>query len=110
MTAKLVFGLFLISMSFAASKAPSTPEVETVWVSRPTGAQSCSTREGESLDEAAGRLKKDQVRVLESRKGDDGKMHALMCGAPTGKTNAFRIPKEDLSKAIAAGFQLAGKE
>jgi hypothetical protein len=75
-----------------------------VWITRPDGAQSCSTSGGQSLDDGAAELRKSKVRVLESRKGNDGKMRAQMCGIPSGSTNSFLIPKEDLARAVAQGY------
>jgi hypothetical protein len=76
----------------------------SVWVTRPDGAQQCAPGTGQSLDQSANELKKAQIHVLSSQKGSDKKMHAQVCGIPTGKTNMFQIPKEDLGKAVALGF------
>jgi hypothetical protein len=86
------------------SDAVSVSSNDSVWVARGDGGQSCSPKSGQALEAGAGELQKAQVRVLESRKGDDGKMRAQMCGLPTGKLNAYRIPREDLGRAVALGF------
>jgi hypothetical protein len=75
-----------------------------VWVTRPDGGQQCSPQSGQSLDTSSAELKKAQVRVLNSQKGSDNKLHAQMCGIPSGKTNMFQIPRDDLSKASALGY------
>lgn len=76
----------------------------SVWITRPDGAQSCSPKSGQSLEDGAADLKKAKVRILDSRKGNDGKMHMQMCGAPSGTTNAYLVPKEDLPQAAALGY------
>jgi hypothetical protein len=88
----------------AAGASTAAAAEAQVWITRPDGAQSCSAGSGQSLDEGAAELRKSKVRVLDSRKGNDGKMHMQMCGAPAGSTNAFLIPEEDLSRAVALGF------
>jgi hypothetical protein len=75
-----------------------------VWITRADGAQSCSPKSGQSLETGAADLRNAKVRVLDSHKGEDGKMHAQMCGAPSGSTNAYLIPKDDLPQAIAQGY------
>ena len=85
----------------ALSSSVSGP---TVWVTRPDGAQQCAPGSGQSLESSSSELQKAQVHVLSSQKGGDKKFRAQMCGIPSGKTNMFQIPKEDLLKAIALGF------
>lgn len=95
--------------SSTAAQSRETPG-ETVWIARADGGQSCSPDSAQSLDKGAEELKKSGVRVLDSRKGGDGKMHMQMCGAPTGSTNAYLVPREDLPKAAALGFLAADKK
>lgn len=89
------------AMSSSLSGAYNGP---TVWITRPDGAQQCAPGTGQSLEASSSELQKAQVRILGSQKGGDHKMHAQMCGIPSGKTNTFQIPKEDLPKAVALGF------
>lgn len=77
----------------------------TVWVTRPDGGQQCAPKSGQTLEDSAQELRKAQVRVLNSQKGSDKKLRAQVCGIPTGKTNRFEIPKDDLPKALALGYQ-----
>jgi hypothetical protein len=103
-----------VASGTAASSAPAASVAPTagpaqVWISRPDGAQSCTPGSGTSLEDGAAELRKARVRVLGSRKGDDGKMHAQMCGIPTGTSNAYLIPKDDLSAAVAHGYVAVGK-
>lgn len=83
----------------------ATKDAESVWVSRPDGGQSCSPKSGQALDAVAQELKSAGIAVLESRKGNDGKMRAQMCGIATGGFNSYKISKGDLGKAQALGFQ-----
>lgn len=91
-------------------KGPEAAQSQTaladhqIWVMRSDGAQSCSTKSGQSLEGGAADLKNAKVRVLDSHKGGDGKLHAQMCGAPTGSMNAYLIPKDDLPQAVALGY------
>lgn len=89
-----------------ASGSPAAGAIDnnTMWVQKPDGSKSCQPESGTSLDKDAQSLASKGVKVLEKKKGSDGKMHIQSCGAATGKTNAFRIPKKDEAKAKAAGF------
>lgn len=87
------------------SDPQSQSQANSIWVSRADGGQSCSPGSGQSLDEGAALLRKSKVRVLDSRKGNDGKMHIQVCGAPTGSANSYLIPREDIAQAVAQGFK-----
>lgn len=105
--------IFLITLVFsfeALGFARAVSESERIWIVRSDGARSCGMEEGESIDQVTTELKKSGVTIFESRKASDGKMHAMVCGAPEGTLNAFMIPKEDLPKAIVLGFSKAPKD
>lgn len=78
---------------------------ESVWVQRPDGSKSCEAGSGTTTEKGGEELQKAGVQVLEKGKGDDGRMHAQMCGIETGKLNTYRIKKADLPKALALGYQ-----
>jgi hypothetical protein len=88
-----------------ASGTPSAKSESLIWVTRKDGATSCGTSKGQTLDEGASELQRNGVRVLGSRKGNDGKMHAQACGMPTGSLNAYQISRDDLPKALVLGYQ-----
>lgn len=114
---RIFFSLFIVVCAgvptlrvWAFGSHPSVAAVapvsgQTIWITHADGTQSCSALPGQTLEEGAVELKKMNVRILDSRKGDDGMMHMHLCGAPTGKTNAYLIPAEDLS--LARGYQQA---
>jgi hypothetical protein len=115
-TASLIFAVITPSaQAFATKKldatdaatasSPTLDSAAMVWVSRKDGATSCGIKKGQTLEEGADELKQNGVRVLSSRKGSDGKMHAQSCGMPTGTTNAYHISRDDLVKAVSLGFQ-----
>ena len=91
-----------------SSAAPESAQLEssgeTVWVTRPDGAQQCAPGSGQSLGHSAEELSKARIHVLNSQKGNDNRLHAQMCGIPSGRTNMFLIPKGELPKAIVLGF------
>jgi hypothetical protein len=88
----------------AQDASSATSSSESIWITRPDGAQQCAPGSGQSLEDSAQQLKSAQVHVLNSQKGSDSKMHAQICGIPSGKTNTFQIPKDDLSKASGLGY------
>ena len=79
----------------------------TVWITRSDGGRQCENGSGDSLESGKDALEKAHVRVLESMKQGDGKMHIALCGAESGKQNAYRIQKSDLAQALGLGFKLA---
>lgn len=91
--------------SVDVSPKPGVKTSEEVWVARNDGGKSCGEKAPQTEEEAATELKQAGVRVLGSGKGRDGKLHAQMCGMPTGDTLRFRIPAGDVPKALALGFQ-----
>lgn len=92
--------------AFSSKKMDSS---SLIWVARKDGATSCGTVPGQSLEEGAAELQKQGVKVLGSRKGNDGKMHALSCGMPTGSMNVYQIERQDVTKALSLGFQEEAK-
>jgi hypothetical protein len=104
-------GLFLASVaafSFTAKKATApTESQDLVWVMRSDGAKSCSPKSGVSLEKALEELKAAGVKVKDSRKGNDGKMHSQVCGAPQGSTHSFLIEKGGIGAALSLGYEIA---
>jgi hypothetical protein len=92
------------ALAFGSKKA-AAPVDSIVWVSRSDGSTSCGVTQGQALEVGAQELQKSGVKVLSSRKGNDGKMHAMSCGMPTGSLNEYQIARADLTQALALGFQ-----
>ncbi len=82
---------------------------ESVWITRADGSKSCASDTAQSVEQGAQELKAANIQVLASKKGTDGKMHPMMCGAPTGTQNVYQIPASQLAAAIALGFKSAEK-
>jgi len=93
------------SSSSSAASSSSSSGVASVWVAKSDGSQTCNLSGGKTLEDGATELKKANVRVLTSQKGSDQKLHAQMCGLPSGHTNAYEIAKDDLGKAMVLGYQ-----
>lgn len=89
----------------SSSSSTSSSTGPTVWVAKADGSQMCKLNTGTTLDDGANELKQAHVRVVQSQKGSDQKMHAQMCGLPSGHTNVYEIQKEDLGKAMVLGYQ-----
>ena len=89
--------------SAAAAKKPD----DRIWVSRPDGSLQCSEKTGaaDPVAEARSELEKKGVHVLESKKGNDGRIRAQVCGISTGNETVFLIPKSELGKAKSLGFE-----
>lgn len=100
----MIVGLALV-LSNQVHAVAANSNAKSVWISRPDGAQSCAPESGVSLDKGASELKKADIPVWSKKKGNDGMMHAQMCGADTGTTNAFLIPRDKLTNAEALGYR-----
>jgi hypothetical protein len=99
--------LFVVLLGIYQSQSQSLAADATVWVQQPDGGKSCEINSGDSLTKGAASLKKAQITILDSHKGNDGKMHAQMCGLPSGTANVYQIRKADLPKAMTLGFEEA---
>ncbi len=105
----IVMGILFFSVSLAV---PSKKMTRTsfrpgaVWIMKTDGALSCDPQSGVSLAEGAEELRKANIQVLDSKKGSDGRMHIMVCGAPQGTTNTFLIPRDKLPLARAKGFEV----
>ncbi|MFL5813154.1 MAG: hypothetical protein ACJ763_06215 [Bdellovibrionia bacterium] len=107
-TESLAFGAKKANAPQASATPSAAPAGTLIWVTRKDGATSCGTTQAQSLEEGASELQRNGVKVVSSRKGNDGKMHAQACGMPTGSLNAYQISREDLPKALVLGFQEDG--
>jgi hypothetical protein len=74
---------------------------------RSDGSKSCLADDAQSIQGGADELSAAHIHVLDSKKGTDGKAHPMMCGAPTGAQNLYKIPASDLPAATALGFKKA---
>jgi hypothetical protein len=103
----LAIGFATLAFSSKHQAPRASDGAETVWVQRPDGSQQCSQDHTQSLEQGSKDLQSAKIQVLDSRKGDDGKMRMQMCGAPTGNQNKYEIRRSDLPRALALGFQQA---
>ena len=105
--AAILVGIAWHAGVFATSRDTSSfsSKIPAVWVQQSDGSQQCQPESGRSLDEGAQMLRDHQIQVLESSKGDDGKLRAQTCGASSGTENRYRIPVSELPQAIALGYR-----
>ena len=97
---------FVILALAALISASSGHARELVTLERPDGSKQCEPKPDEKalLAGAKKELRRAGVRVIEIRRGQDGRMRAQMCGSPTGFVIRIRIAASDLEKAGALGF------
>jgi len=106
LVALLLASALVLGFSSNKQSGIETP-ADSIWVQKPDGSQQCSAESAQALEAGAKELGSAKIPVLNSRKGDDGKMRVQMCGAPTGKQNAYLIRKADWPRAMTLGFQAA---
>lgn len=97
----------LEATSGSAAQALPASENEGVWVLRPDGSVSCGGVKAQSLDEAKAELERAGISILDQWHGSDGRLHVMVCGAPSGQVNAFLIRRADLAKATAVPLKYA---
>ena len=98
------------SMGIAAAFAKKPQAVaERVWITRPDGSLQCDPKlDAEAVDpikKAEAQLKSAGITVFESKKTNDGAMHASACGIATGNETSFLIDRSAAPKATALGFR-----
>lgn len=102
--AKPAFFLLLFSGTVFASSSD-----DRVWITRSDGTLQCDDATGAGAHDviagAKAQLTKKGVHIIESKKRNDGKLRAQMCGMSTGNETSFLIPKKELAKAKALGFE-----
>lgn len=81
---------------------PQESQNGRVWIVKGDNSKQCGTQ-GTSLDAMAKQLK--GIQVFSKEKKSDGLMHIQMCGADTGRLNAYEIKSSDLKTAKDVGFR-----
>ena len=74
-----------------------------VKVYKPDGSLQCGMGAKISLDTMEKDLK--GIKVFNRYNMNDGLMRIQVCGAPTGQSNVYEISRNDLDKALKAGFK-----
>ncbi|UAA38708.1 hypothetical protein KIH87_18925 [Paraneptunicella aestuarii] len=62
-------------------------------------------KDGITLETMQLELENLGIDVSCAQKGDDGMMRPMVCGAPSGKLNVYKIPADNVADAEAAGFK-----
>ncbi|MBJ6799145.1 hypothetical protein [Geomonas propionica] len=71
---------------------------------RPLGSLQC-TGGGKTVAEIEHELRKAGITVNRAACGVDGRMHAMVCGAPDGRIAIFEIPAQQAVSAAALGLK-----
>lgn len=89
----------------AGAEGKESSSSDRIWVGAPDGSTSCEEKQGDAgLVAGAQQLEKAGVQVLSSKKANDGKMRAAVCGQESGEYNTYLIRASDLEKAKSKGF------
>ena len=97
----LVALLFNITSANAFSKKMPA---DLTWIQRQDGSLSCKPGTARSLESDAKELELKNIKIYNQKKTTDHKMHAQLCGLPTGAVNAFQVQRSNLPLAVSAGF------
>jgi hypothetical protein len=86
--------------------APQANEsLPTIWMQKPDGSKQCGFSKGILPEEVAKQLKSQGITVVQARKGNDGLMHAMVCGGATGDTVDVEVPVSESPKLRKLGFR-----
>ena len=96
-------------MLFIACKRPTMVNTDlgmepAIEVCKYDGSIQCESQ-GISLEVMEEELKREGIRVLGKRKGDDGRIYPAMCGGRNGSLNIYQILEKDVAKAENLGFK-----
>ena len=101
----ILLALLLAGSTATPSHAFSKKSADDLaWVQRPDGSLKCKPDTARSLEVDAKELELKNIKIYNQKKTTDHKMHAQLCGLPTGAVNAFQIRRSNLPLAVSAGF------
>ncbi len=98
----ILIGLAFLLPTVLVAGGEETP---TLMVFNYDGSRQCEPGSGTALDVMANQLTRAGVRVISARKGNDGRMHPMVCGGNTGVINIFEIKEQDIETARSLGFK-----
>jgi hypothetical protein len=97
-----VFGISATGCVDGYCRTSKTP-VNNVFVFKPDGSLQCGQGKAVAVEVMAQEL--ETVKVISSRKQNDGLLRTTVCGAPTGQINVYEVPYFQLAKALKFGFK-----
>ena len=92
----------------AAAYAENTSHEPSVKVLKYRGTVQCDQKSGTPPEIMGKELVGAGVEVISFACGEDGRMHPMLCGAPTGAINIFEIPQKKAAQASKLGFAKLG--
>ena len=97
--------IFIITLfTFATAYAETASREPSVKVLKYRGAIQCDQKSGTPPEIMRNELVKAGIEVISVACGEDGKMHPMLCGTPTGAINIFEIPQKNAAQAFKLGF------
>ena len=97
-----IFIITLFTLSTAYTETTSLDPSVKVFKYR--GAVQCDQKSGTPPEIMRNELVKAGVEVISVACGEDGRMHPMLCGTPTGAINIFEIPRQKAAQASRLGF------
>ncbi len=88
-----------------ANPRPTADSLPTLWMQKPDGSKQCGFAKGVTPDEVLKQLTAKGISVTQARKGNDGLMHAMVCGGATGDTIDIEVPVDESPKLRKLGFK-----
>ncbi len=108
-----IYFLFLLVFLVQCSSKPCVPEIflknkshRVIEIYRPDGTKQCGMGEEISLESMEKELNSIGVETLDRRKGQNNLFRTVVCGAPTGKVNIYKIYSSDLKRVEPLSFKL----
>ena len=98
----LIFTITLFAL--ATASAETTSHEPSVEVFKYRGAVQCDQKSGTPPEIMRNELVKAGVEVISVACGEDGRMHPMLCGTPTGAINILEIPRQKAAQASRLGF------
>ncbi len=102
----LILSAFLFVLTGCASghcRGKKSTEARSVFVYKADGTLQCG--QGKEITTVDMAKELDGITIRSQNKREDGQMHIMMCGGPSGKINVFEIAEKDLELAKNRGFK-----
>ena len=99
-----IYILIITLFAFATAYAKTVSSEPSVKVLKYRGAIQCDQKSGTPPEIMRNELVKADIGVISVACGEDGRMHPMLCGTPTGAINIFEIPQKNAAQAFKLGF------
>ena len=97
------FSFLLMGCASGHCRGVNDAQSRSVYVYKADGSLQCE--QGKAITPVDMAKELEGITVRSQSNKNDGRMHIMMCGGPTGKINIYEIAEKDLEAALKKGFR-----